>query len=106
MRVDEEMVIRVNASWNGWQNAEVRLGSIRDLHWSQRERAPHQLLYGCVSCADIVSGQIPHDCCETSAPHMLRVCVLKRHVVASAYAELARRADERQPHGSTRVAVA
>jgi hypothetical protein len=96
MRVDEEMLIRVYGSWSGWQSAEVKLGNIRDVHWSQPDRAPHQLLYGCVSCADIVSGHIPHECDHASAPHHLLVCVLKKHVVPSAYAELARCADECQ----------
>ena len=94
MAVNGEMLIRVYGSWNGWQNAEVRLGNIRNVHWLQPDRAPHQLIYGFVSCADIVSGHIPHECDEASAPHDLLVCVLKRHVVSSAYAELVRCAEQ------------
>ena len=88
MDVNDDLLIRVYDSWNGWQNAEVPLGSIRGIHWRQPDHAPHELLYGIVSCCDIVSGRIPHDCSSGSAPHDLLVCVLKRHVIASAYAVL------------------
>ena len=90
MRVDADTLIPVYDAWNGWHNAEVRLGAIRDLHWSLPEHAPRQLLYGVVSCTDIVSGRIPHDCVNATAPHTLVVCVLKRHVVSDAYAALVR----------------
>jgi hypothetical protein len=92
MRANEAMLIRVYGAWNGWQNAEVRIEDIRRVHWFQPDHAPHHLLYGFVSCTDFVTGHIPHECDNSSAPHDLRVCVLKRHVVPSAYAELASRA--------------
>ena len=92
MRANEELLIRVYDSWNGWQNADVRLDDIRRVHWSRPDHAPHPLLYGFVSCTDFVNGLIPHECDASSAPHDLLVCVLKRHVVPSAYAELASRA--------------
>lgn len=93
MRASDETLIRVHASWDAWQNAEVKRGSIRRVHWLQPDHAPHPLLYGFVSCGDLVTGRLPHACDGVSAPHELLVCVLKRHVVPSAYAELARCAD-------------
>jgi hypothetical protein len=92
MRPNDE-IIRVYRSWDGWQNAEVRVGHIKRVHWLQPDRAPHHLLHGFVSCADLISGQIPHECDGASAPHDLLVCVLKRHVVPTTYEELVRRAD-------------
>jgi hypothetical protein len=92
MRPNDE-IIRVYRSWDGWQNAEVRIRDIRRVHWRQPDRAPHHLLHGFVSCADFISGQIPHECDAASAPHDLLVCVLKRHVVPSTYEELVRTAD-------------
>jgi len=89
MALTEEVLIRVYGSWNGWEHAEVRLANIRGVHWLQPDHAPHRLLYARVSCTDFVSGNIPHQCDE-SAPHDLLVCVLKRHVLPSAYAELVR----------------
>lgn len=94
MAANEDMLIRVHGSWNGWQNAEVRLANIRGLHWCRPDRAPRALLFGFISCTDIVSGNIPHACDRASAPHDLLVCVLKRHVVSSAYAALAESAEE------------
>lgn len=94
MRASDESLIRVQGSWDGWQNAEVKRSSIRRVHWLQPDHAPHRLLYGFVSCSDFVTGRIPHECDRTSGPHELLVCVLKRHVVPSAYAELVQRADE------------
>ena len=92
MRVDE-MLVKVYASWNGWATAEVPLAKLKNVHWLQPERAQHEFLFGSISCADIVTGHIPHDCDHRSAPHNLLVCVLKRHVVSRTYAELVRSAD-------------
>jgi hypothetical protein len=36
---------------------------------------------------------VPHECEKLSAPHRLRVCVLKKHSPESVYQEIARRAD-------------
>jgi hypothetical protein len=65
------------------------------------------MIYAYLSCADIISGNLPHRCDPVSAPHCIRVCVLRRHNVASAYAELVRRADQAPtsscPHSGRRV---
>lgn len=91
-RHDEDVLVRVHRSWDGWQQAEVKLGSLRNVHWFQPARAPHEMIHAVVSCADIISGEIPHECDGSSAPHDLHVCLVKRHFVPSAYAELVRRA--------------
>lgn len=89
-------LIRVHSHWDDWRNADVRLGDLRDFHWLQPTRAPHSLVHAYVSCLDIVAGDIPHECDRRSAPHRLLVCILKRHTIPIVYAELSRRADERQ----------
>jgi hypothetical protein len=94
MRASDDALIRVHESWDGWQNAEVKRSSIRRVHWLQPDHAPHPLLYGYVSCDDFVTGRIPHACDDRSGPHELLVCVLKRHLVPSAYAELAQSAGD------------
>jgi hypothetical protein len=106
MRAPDEMVIRVHSEWNGWRNAEVRLDDLQDVHWFQPAGAPHALVHGYIFCSDIVVGDIPHVCDRKSAPHRLRVCILKRHAIASVYAELARGADERRTLPWTEAAVA
>jgi hypothetical protein len=96
MRASDEMLIRVQSEWNGWRNAEVRLGDLRDVHWFQPTRAPHALVHGYIFCSNIVIGDLQHDCDRRSAPHRLLVCILKSHTLATVYAELAQRADERR----------
>ncbi len=94
MEPTHETLIRVLAEWNGWKSAEVRLDDLEDVHWRQPNGAPHTLVHAYVHCTQVVSGDLPHDCNRWSLPHRLRVCVLKRHTIGTAYAELARRADE------------
>ena len=93
MQVHDDMLIRVQSDWNGWRKADVRLGDLRDVHWFQPTRAPRALVHGYISCLNILTGDIPHDCDQRSAPHRLHVCILKRHTIPAVYAELARRAD-------------
>lgn len=106
MPADDDMLIRVQAEWDGWRNAEVRLGDLRDVHWFQPPRAPHALVHGCISCSDIATGDIPHDCDPRSAPHRLLVCILKRHTIPPVYAALAQRAGDQRTLPWNRRAVA
>ena len=87
MGPEDKRLVRVHSSWDGWQSAEVRLAGIRKVYWFQPEHAPHEMVHAIVSCADIVSGELPHAC--DGAPDDLRVCLLKRHVLQSVYGELA-----------------
>ena len=96
MPTRDEMLVCVHGEWDGWRTAQVRLRDLQVIHWLQPGRAPIPLLHGYISCADIMTGEIPHDCARTAGPHRVLVCVLKRHNGAGAYAELARRADERR----------
>jgi len=92
----DHMLIRVQSEWNGWRGAEVRLADLCEVHWHQPSRAPRRFVHGYMSCSNIVTGDIPHDCDRTSAPHRLLVCILKSHTVPVVYASLARRADDQQ----------
>jgi hypothetical protein len=96
MRAHDDMLIHVQSDWNGWRNANVRLGDLREVHWLQPPGARQALLHGYISCSTIAAGDMPHDCDHTSAPHRLHVCILKRHTIPDVYAELARRADEQR----------
>ena len=87
----DEQVIRVQSHWNTWQTAEIRMDDLEDIHWFRPHGAPQHLLHGYVWCASIVDGDIPHKCSPFDAPHRLHVCVLKKHIVPSAYLELVRR---------------
>jgi hypothetical protein len=97
MQAHDGMLIRVLSEWNGWRTAEVRFRDLQIVHWFQPSQAPHRLLHGYISCTTLVTGDIPHNCDRgSSVPHRLLVCILKRHAIPSAYAELARRADEQR----------
>lgn len=95
MRPYDDLLIRVHPEWNGWRNAEVRLGDLREVHWFQPDRAPQAIVHGYISCSNVET-EVPHDCDRRSAPHRLLVCVLKKHAIPTVYAELARRADEQR----------
>lgn len=94
MRAEDETLIGVQRDWDGWRTGEVRLDDLQTVHWFQPRRVPRPLVHGYISCANIVTGNIPHDCNLSEAPHRLLVCVLKSHTVPRAYMELAWRADE------------
>src|SRR6266705_3219755 len=94
MPAHDELLIRVQSEWNGWRSAEIRSRDLQSVHWFQPDEAPHPLLHAYVSCTNLVSGDIPHDCDRTPPPHRLLVCVLKRHTIPSTYAEIVRRVDQ------------
>jgi hypothetical protein len=94
---NDDSLVRVQSDWNQWRNATTRLADIDEVHWFQPMHAPRALLYGYVSCANLAAGELPHRCDRSSAPHRLRICILKRHTLPDVYRELARRADERRP---------
>jgi hypothetical protein len=96
MTAHTDFPISITPAWNDWRSANARLGALTDVHWHQPDGAPHVLIHAYVSCADLVNGGVPHRCDAASAPHRLRVCVLKRHNMSAAYAELERRAASRQ----------
>jgi hypothetical protein len=91
-----DVLVRVHHTWHGWRSAEVRMGDLQRVHWFQPPGAPHPLLHAVVSCSDIVTGDIPHDCASTPGRHRLLVCVLKRHALASIYVALSRMAAAEQ----------
>lgn len=93
---NDDRLVRVQSKWNEWRNATIRLADIDDVHWFQPTQAPRALLHGYVSCAHLAAGDLPHMCEESSSPHRLRICILKRHTLPEVYRDLVRRADERR----------
>jgi hypothetical protein len=105
MQAQNGTVIRVQREWDGWRSAQVRTSDLEDVHWLQPGRAPRPLVHGYISCADIVDGDLPHDCGLTHGPHRLLVCVVKRHVAPCVYAQLMQRADEARLASRSGLAV-
>lgn len=90
--MQHDFAISVTTEWNGWRSVSARLEDLRDVHWHQPLGAPWPMLHAYVSCASLAAGSPAHQCDPSSAPHRIRVCVLKSHNVPSAYAEVVRRA--------------
>src|SRR4051812_49599101 len=89
MKSPNESAISVTVQWNDWRSANTRIDDLRNVHWHHPKGAPHPLLHAYVSCSE-VSG-LAHTCEADSAPHEIRVCVLKSHNIPAAYEELVRR---------------
>jgi hypothetical protein len=87
-----DFAIRVTTAWNGWQSLDAPLDDLSDIHWHQPKGAPWPLLHAYVSCASLPAAVTSHACDQVSAPHRIRVCVLRSHNVPLAYAEVLRRA--------------
>ena len=92
----DDISIWLHADWKHCHSATTRFADLHDVHWHQPPGAPHSMVHGYVACTDIATGDIPHECDRTTAPHRVHVCVLKRHTIPWAYAELARLADRRK----------
>ena len=93
----DDTLIRVHQQWSGYWTADVRLRDLEDIHWFQPRGAPRPLLHGYIVCANIVSGDMPHDCAAGAGSHRLLVCVLKKHNTSVSYGELTRRAEVQRP---------
>ena len=92
----DDMLISLHADWKHYESATTRFADLHDVHWHQPPGAPHAMVHGYVVCTDIATGDIPHECDRATAPHRLRVCVLKKHAIPAVYAELAQVADRRR----------
>jgi hypothetical protein len=93
---DDRRDVVVQREWNGWRTATVRVSDLQDVHWFQPAGAPRPLIHAYVSCGDIHSGQIPHECQATPPPHRVLVCVLKSHTAARIFEQLTLEANEQR----------
>ena len=91
-------LVVVQHDWKGWRKAMTPVHALEDVHWHQPPGAPRRIIHAYVSCADLTSGDVPHECGEAGGPHRLLVCVLKCHTAPSVFEELARRADHGAGH--------
>jgi hypothetical protein len=90
----DDVAVAVTVDWNDWRSASARLRDLRDVHWFQPTGAPQPVLHGYMSCADVLSGALSHHCDGSSAPHRVRICILKSRNIAETYSLLVRKADE------------
>jgi hypothetical protein len=88
-RLDGELEVTVQREWNGWRTSRVKLRELRDIHWFQPAGAPRPLIHACVAAPAMTPRDASHQDGATAA-EVVRVCVLKRHVAAHVFQELAR----------------
>jgi hypothetical protein len=85
-------VVVVHRNWSDWRTETVTLADLEDIHWWQPPGAPRPLLHAYVWCHRVCSRKPLHDCNPLSAPHRLRLCILKAHVLPDTFDELMGRA--------------
>ncbi len=87
------LLVVVQRDWNGWRKAMTPVSALEDVHWHQPAGAPRPIIHGYVSCRDLVSGDVPHDCVGHPSAHRLLVCVLRQHTAPSVFERLVARAN-------------
>ncbi len=80
--LDTELV-SVRRQWNSWEIAQVYVGEVSNPLWDVegggiKASAPEALIYGYVWCDAIVSGTLAHSCIHGTAPHSIKVCILRK----------------------------
>jgi len=85
-------LVVVQRDWNGWRKAMTPMAALQDVHWHQPAGAPRPLIHAYVSCRELTSGDVPHDCAGR-APHRLLICVLRQHTAPSVFCALVERAN-------------
>jgi hypothetical protein len=89
----DETLVRVRAAWNSWHTAEVRVGDLSDVHWTQPAGAPRPIIHASISCTGTLADELPHRCSELDDGHRISVCLLKHDCVTPVYLDLALRAE-------------
>ena len=95
-------LVVVQRDWSGWRKAMTPMAALENVHWHQPAGAPRPIIHAYVSCRDLTSGDIAHDCADQAA-HRLLVCVLRQHTAPSVFGALVERANagrSRAPSGS------
>ena len=75
-------MVSVRRQWNDYRVGEVDLADLGSLRWDSASggvgaRTPQPFIHGYVSC-DAIRGDIAHSCQHGSAPHTIKVCVVKK----------------------------
>ena len=81
--VNGSELVSVRRRWNSWEVAEVYVGEVSNPIWDVesggvKETSPDALIYGYVWCDAIVSGTLAHSCLHGTAPHSIKVCILRK----------------------------
>ena len=81
--VSDMDLVSVRRQWNSWEVAQVNVGEVANPLWDVesggvKASAPEALIYGYVWCDAIVSGSLAHSCLHGTAPHSIKICILRQ----------------------------
>jgi hypothetical protein len=76
-------LVTVRRSWNSWESAQVYVGEVANPLWDvggggTKETPPEAFIYGYIFCDAIVSGSVAHSCLHGTAPHSIKVVILRK----------------------------
>jgi len=81
--VGKAELISVRRHWNSWEIAQVYVGDVSNALWDLvsggvKEHASEAFIYGYIWCDAILSGSVAHSCLHGTAPHSIKVCILRK----------------------------
>jgi len=76
-------LISVRRQWNSWEIAQVYVSDVSNPLWDLtsggvKEYSPEALIFGYIWCDAILSGSIAHSCLHGTAPHSIKICILRK----------------------------
>lgn len=76
-------LVSVRRQWNSWEMAQVYVGDVSNPLWDLvsggvKEPSPEAFIFGYIWCDAIVSGSVAHSCLHGTAPHSIKVCILRK----------------------------
>lgn len=81
--VAETDLVSVRRQWNSWEVAQVYVGDVSNPLWDLvsggvKETSPEAFIFGYIWCDAIVSGSVAHSCLHGTAPHSIKICILRK----------------------------
>lgn len=76
-------LVSVRRQWNSWEIAQVYVGDVSNPLWDLvsggvKESSPEAFIYGYIWCDAMVSGSVAHSCLHGTAPHSIKICILRK----------------------------
>lgn len=76
------MKVYIRRQWDDYRIAKVEFSKLKKLHWSfysggVEAPSPQAFIYGYVMC-DEIEGEVAHSCAHGTAPHSIKVVVVKK----------------------------
>jgi hypothetical protein len=81
--VTDKDLVSVRRQWDSREVAQVYVSDVSNPLWDLtsggvKETAPEAFLYGYIWCDSILFGSVEHSCLHGTAPHSIKVCILRK----------------------------